>query len=123
MRHAFLQTPWVYKMIFVVDTSTDNTLGVLQELVHEYPLEVFEKRGRPGKAFSIIEGVGYSDAEFIAMIDGDLQYPPEAIPPMLAKMDLNGVVVGNRVKRQGHWIRHIISLIGSNITGKLLFGL
>src|SRR3989344_5533762 len=123
MRHAFLQTPWVYKIIFVVDTSTDNTLGVLQELVHEYPLEVFEKRGRPGKAFSIIEGVGYSDAEFIAMIDGDLQYPPEAIPTMLAKMDLNGVVVGNRVKRQGHWIRHIISLIGSNITGKLLFGL
>lgn len=37
IHHAFLQTPWEYRMIFIVDESTDNTLGVLQKLAQEYP--------------------------------------------------------------------------------------
>jgi len=36
-----------------------------------------------GKAFSLLEGFTIASGTIIAMIDSDLQYPPEEIPAMV----------------------------------------
>lgn len=56
------------------------------------------------------------------MIDGDLQYPPEAIPNMLAKMDHNGVVIAERVTYDGSVLRRFLSRMNSFLFGRFLFG-
>src|SRR3989344_4450991 len=85
-----------YKIILVVDPSTDRTQAVGQLLAEKYPLIVHKKQGQPGKAFSILEGIKLGSAVNIIMIDADLQYPPEAIPEMIYQLKSHGVVIAQR---------------------------
>src|SRR4051812_13830030 len=67
-----------YEIIFVDDHSVDKTYQIIQALAHIYPASFYLKKGKKGKAFSIIEGCFYAKYKLIAMIDADLQYPPAA---------------------------------------------
>src|SRR5258708_6846155 len=78
-----------YSLTYIVDVSTDKTLEILQKLSNKYPLRFYEKKGKTGKAYSILEGIEYSQCEFVAFIDGDLQYSPKHIPDMLEKLIQN----------------------------------
>ena len=81
---SFLSSNIKYKIIFIDFDSQDGTSEKLVELAKNYPVEFHAQIGK-GKASAIIEGVGYADTEYVVMIDGDLQYPPEAIPEMIEK--------------------------------------
>lgn len=54
------------------------------------------KRGKKGKAYSILEGARAGNAPYVAMIDGDLQYPPEALPELYKIAKTKGVAVAKR---------------------------
>lgn len=71
-----------YSLIFVDDHSTDKTFSLLKKLQKKFPIQLYSKKGQRGKAYSILEAARYAKAEYVAMIDADLQYPPEAIPEM-----------------------------------------
>lgn len=111
-----------YNIIFVDDNSTDETSEILQKLGNIYPIKHLIKSGKLGKAYSILQGCKNSAAEFIVMIDGDLQYPPESIPEMLnlATEKNLGAVVANRVKTQDSWIRKFISKSSRFLIGKVI---
>ncbi|MBI2593135.1 glycosyltransferase [Candidatus Daviesbacteria bacterium] len=111
-----------YRMIFVDDHSTDKTVEILEYLEGSYPIRIYKKQGKIGKSYSILEGVRYSDSEFVVMLDADLQYPPEAIPEMYAKAADNGVVVGNRKDYEVSNVRKFISRVFGFAFGKLLHG-
>jgi len=111
-----------YGLIFIDDHSTDSSLQILEELSKKYPIKVFIKQGKPGKAYSILEGASYSDSENLGMIDGDLQYEPEAIPEMYQKLDSSGVVIGKRKFKTKSKIRKLASKTFKFIFGKALFG-
>ena len=72
-----------YEVIAVDDNSTDGSWEILEQEKLKYPLNIFKKKGRKGKAFSLFEGFVQASGEYIVMIDSDLQYPPEAIPQMM----------------------------------------
>ncbi|PIS15708.1 dolichol monophosphate mannose synthase, partial [Candidatus Roizmanbacteria bacterium CG09_land_8_20_14_0_10_41_9] len=72
-----------YEIIIVDDHSTDSSNLVIQSLTKKFPIRFYTKRGLKGKAQSLIEGFSYAKYPLIAMIDADLQYPPEAIPKMI----------------------------------------
>jgi glycosyltransferase XagB len=114
-----------YKLIFVVDPSTDNTANILEELKNTYPIYIHYKKGLPGKGYSLIEGIMLSDADLVAFIDGDLQYPPEALQEMVHVMEDEtvGVVVANRKKYHSNFLRRAGSRLNKLIFGKLLLGL
>ncbi len=112
-----------YKMIFIDDHSSDNTVSTLETLQKIYPIEVYSKQGKPGKAYSIIEGVKYSTSENIAMIDADLQYPPEALPQMFELLKGSGVVIAKRKVAHGSALRRFISRGFSTVFGKIMHGL
>jgi len=125
LNNTLKQVTEKYKLIFVVDPSTDKTADVLEQLSQKYPIYIHYKKGLPGKGYSLIEGVMLSEADLVAFIDGDLQYPPEAIKEMVKIMDDEtvGVVVANRRKYNSSFIRRVGSRINKLLFGKLLLGL
>jgi glycosyltransferase XagB len=115
-----------HKIILIIDKSTDGTLQVAHNLNGKYPVIVHEKIGQPGKAFSILEGSNLATAPFIGFIDGDLQYPPQALPEMFRKVqNANvGVVVANRKNyKSASKMRKLGSRANALIFGRLLLGL
>jgi glycosyltransferase XagB len=115
----------LYSIIFVDDRSTDGTPEQILLLAKKYPITLITKEegSSRGKAGSLLLGFAQAKTDVIAMIDADLQYPPEAIPAMVAKLDEGvDVVVANRTKREAGIIRDIFSFAFRTIFGKLLYG-
>lgn len=112
-----------YSMIFVDDHSTDATESEIRKLINIYPVTYHLKRGKPGKATSIIEGSALGDAPFVAMIDGDLQYPPEALPELYKIAQENGIAIADRKKKKTSALRQFISNINKKIFAQGLLGI
>lgn len=111
-----------YEMIFIDDFSTDRTHRTIKVLQEVYPIKLYKKQGQEGKAYSILEAVQYTKAEYVVMIDADLQYPPEAIPEMFKIASQFGVVLGDRISYHGSFLRKFFSQSFSFIFGRLLHG-
>lgn len=110
-----------YGIIFVDDHSDDATVDVINSLAKDFPIKAYRKQGKKGKAYSILEGARYSAADTLVMIDGDLQYPPEAIPLMFEKSRKHGIVVAKRQEYGGSQTRKFISNSFKFLFGKMLF--
>jgi len=89
-----------FEVIIIDDHSTDGTFEEARKLATRYSwVKALEKKGEKGKAYSLLEGIAVARHDLLCIIDADLQYPPEAIPEMLAKLydDEADVVITNRV--------------------------
>jgi len=114
-----------YSVILVDDHSTDNTVDIAARLTETYPLRILRKGSDSprGKASSLIFGISHATTDLVAMIDADLQYPPEAIPKMIEKIEKGAdVVVANRIKRNTPFLRKFASKSFRMVFGKLLHG-
>ncbi len=114
-----------YEIIFVDDFSTDATGAKIKMLAKTYPISLHVKRGSRGKAQSILEGCAYAKYDVYAFIDADLQYPPEALPAMIASLTQNNadVVVTNRKLHHTNPFRKYGSKANRFVFGRLMFGL
>lgn len=112
-----------YQIIFIDDHSTDSSRRTLVKLAAKYPVTTFTKNGKRGKAFSILEGAERATAPYVAMIDADLQYPPEVLPDMLRLTQQHGVVVARRNDSRESYIRKILSRGFRWVFGKVMYGL
>lgn len=125
--HALTQAQLPYEAIIVDDHSTDNTFAIVAELSQSknLPARALRKKGRPGKAFSLIEGFAAAQFDVLAMIDGDLQYPPEALPEMVRQLAHADIVVADRRKSYGqvNYLRGALSHVFTDIIVNALFGL
>lgn len=119
-----LSNLYTYEVIFVDDHSNDKTQEIITGLSSQYPVRFYTKKGKKGKSQSLIEGFSYAHYDLICMIDADLQYPPEAIPEMIKKIE-NGadVVVANRKEKQISFKRKIIGNIYRTFFAKYMHGL
>lgn len=110
-----------YEIVVVDDNSVDNTILIIKELEQKYPIRFYSKRGERGKATSLLEGFSYASYDLLCMIDADLQYIPEAIEPMLNKIqDGADVVVANRKHLHVSLKRKIASKLFLFTFGRLL---
>ncbi len=125
IHNAFNSKSQDYEVIVVDDHSTDNTWEILSGLVRQFPLRIFKKEGKKGKAYSLVEGFAKASGDTLAFIDADLQYPPEAISTIISSMKTSNidVVVGNRKKHKSSKIRRMLSKTFRYGFGKVLFGL
>lgn len=90
-----------YEVIIIDDHSTDQSLVLLKSLRQRYPIHVYQKqhKGIKGKGYSLLSGFAKARGTIFAMIDADLQYPPEAMPSMMAKINTGSdVVIASRTK-------------------------
>lgn len=112
-----------YHIIFIDDHSEDGTVAVIQNLTSKYPITVRSKEGKEGKAYSIVEGAACAQSDIVAMLDADLQYPPEMLPEMVELAKTHGVVVANRKVYKSTLMRRMASRAIAFVFGRLLFGL
>lgn len=112
-----------YELIVIDDNSTDATKEIVMGLTKTLPVIFESKKGKKGKAYSLIEGFSKATGDIIVMIDGDLQYTPEAIPGMIEALSNDDIVVANRKQYNDSFARKVFSNTFRTIFGKALFGL
>lgn len=112
-----------YEIIVVDDYSADKTLQIVKSLALKFPIRLLMKVGIRGKAQSLLQGFYKAKYATVAMIDADLQYPPELLPQMLQNTEFSDIVIANRVTQNVSLYRKILSRIYAGVFGKLLLGL
>ena len=93
-----------FEILFVDDGSRDGTLSRLLELRSAEPrIKVVELSRNFGHQAAFTAGLTFASGRFVAMMDGDLQDPPEVIGEMYAKITSGGfdVVYGKRINKTG----------------------
>ena len=90
-----------YEIIIVDNCSTDKTLEILNSYlqIHDKNITVAKHSRNYGYQTSIETCFKLSSGDFVAIIDGDLQDPPELIPVMIKKMMANNLNVVYGVRR------------------------
>ena len=93
-----------YRYIFVNDGSTDKTLAVLKSLAKKDSRVKYVSLSRNfGKEAAMLAGLSRSSADYVGIIDADLQHSPELIPQMLTAITEEGydVAAAKRSDRNG----------------------
>ncbi len=114
-----------YTVFVVDDHSTDGTYQKVDSYItssKDQRVKLLSKKGKQGKAYSILEGSRAGISPFIAMIDGDLQYPPEALPEMYKLVQENAVVVANRKTNKSSLLRRVGSKVNHLVFERFLHG-
>jgi dolichol-phosphate mannosyltransferase len=95
LRHihvVLMETGRPFEVIVVDDDSPDGTWAVVQDLVSEYPsLRVIRRINERGLAQAVVRGWQEARGEILAVIDGDLQHPPETLKMLLEALEKEGV--------------------------------
>ncbi len=100
--------PGKNEIIYVDDGSTDKSLEILNDLARKYPyVKVIARSQRGGQSAALKEGLDASRGEWVAMMDADLQNPPEELLKLWKNKDHFDYVVGSRVIRQDSWARRV----------------
>ena len=108
-----------FEVVFV-DDSTDNTVAKIEAAKANYPFPVKviarPAERRNGLGMAVVEGMKIARGEWIVVMDGDLQHPPEVIEQLLSKAKSSGsdLVAASRLSEGGGtdgltWQRTLIS--------------
>ncbi|MDR3416554.1 MAG: glycosyltransferase family 2 protein [Nevskia sp.] len=93
-----------WEVIFVDDDSPDGTADAVRELAcADTRVRCVQRIGRRGLSSACVEGILASSAQYVAVMDADLQHDERTLPAMLATLRQGGVdiVVGSRYVEGG----------------------
>jgi dolichol-phosphate mannosyltransferase len=91
------------ELLFVDDGSRDLSLSMLDAIAARYPFMKLVALSRNfGHQLAVTAGIDHAREGWVAVIDGDLQDPPEAIAEMFRRaLEGYDVVYGQRIRRAG----------------------
>jgi len=88
-----------YEVICVDDGSTDSTLRRLVEIRQERDVVKIVSLSRNfGLQPAMTAGLDYAAGEYVVIMDGDFQDPPELIPVLFEKMQATGADIVTAVR-------------------------
>ena len=92
-----------YSFIFVNDGSRDDTLKIIKSLAGKDPKVKYISFSRNfGKEAAMLSGLRYSSADYVGILDADLQHSPALIPEMLKALEEGyDVAAAKRSDRKG----------------------
>ena len=102
-----------YEILFVNDGSTDSTLQKLIEVRKLHPrIKIVDLSKNFGHQAAFTAGLEMALGNYVAMMDGDLQDPPELLPEMYRMIKEEGfdIVSGKRSGRKGKRFRFTTNL-------------
>lgn len=103
-----LSTRYDFRLIYVLDRSTDRSFEVLKTVVRADPrTEVLHLSRRFGHQMSLVAGMDRSSGDALIMMDADLQHPPALLPELLTRFEA-GFDVVQTVRRNSDgsgWLR------------------
>ena len=108
-----------------IEGTSDETPAVVQALAQTRPNIKAVVRPKVGMmGWDMRLGLNAARGEYIGVIDGDAQFPPESVVACLLKAKTQNLDLTKtyRVRRDDGFLRRLISL-GYNLLFKLLFGL
>ena len=97
-----------YEILFINDGSTDSTLQKLIEIRKQFPrVKIVDLSRNFGHQAAYTAGLEMAMGNYVAMMDGDLQDPPELLAEMYRKIKEEGfdIVSGKRQGRKGKRLR------------------
>ncbi len=100
-----------YELIIVDDGSTDESLSKLLQLRDiNKRIKIISLSRNFGHQSAYTAGLEYAKGNFVAMMDGDLQDPPELLELMYQKLTQEDfdIVSGKRIARKGKKSRNLI---------------
>jgi glycosyltransferase involved in cell wall biosynthesis len=103
-----------YELIFVDDGSTDSSLSMILELQKgNRKIKIISLSKNFGHQAAYTAGLEHSKGEFVAMMDGDLQDPPELLSEMYRMINEEGydIVSGKKTGRKGKKGRILYAVI------------
>src|SRR4051794_36285509 len=103
VRSAVAQADQPYEIVFVDDGSVDGTVPLLEEAAeHDSRIKVLFFSRNFGHQAAITAGLDFAEGDAVAVMDADLQDPPELLPQMLELLRQDyDVVSPRRMSRQG----------------------
>ncbi|MFO7790799.1 MAG: glycosyltransferase family 2 protein [Bacteroidales bacterium] len=92
-----------YEIIFINDGSTDTSLDIIKAFSrHDSAVKYIDLSRNFGQQVAISAGLEHTSGQRVAIMDADMQDPPELLPEMYKKLDEGfDVVYGKRKSRKG----------------------
>jgi dolichol-phosphate mannosyltransferase len=92
-----------FEVIIVDDNSKDGTADIAEKVNAKYGnIIVLRRKGKFGLGSAVAHGVKLSNGEILAVMDADLQHPPEILPKMLEKaVEGYDVIIASRYVKGG----------------------
>ncbi len=117
-----------WEAIFVDDDSPDQTAAEVRALSHEdQRVRCIQRIGRRGLSSAVIEGMMATSAEFVAVMDADLQHDERLLADMLEVLRTtdNDIAIGSRMVSGGDntslgGLRQKFSEVSSRLARKIL---
>ena len=113
-----------YELLFIDDGSTDGSIAkLLKHQSHHKKIKIISLSKNFGHQAAFTAGLELSTGDTVAMMDGDLQDPPELLSEMYKKIKTEGydIVSGKRTGRRGHnqrtFFTFLFHLLFKNIAG------
>lgn len=103
-----------YEVIFVDDGSTDNSLGlILSCRKNNSKIKVLSLSKNFGHQAAYTAGLEHAKGDIVAMMDGDLQDPPELLAEMHRKITTEDfdIISGKKTGRKGNKGRNFYSML------------
>lgn len=84
-------TGWRHRLLFVVDASPDDAWPVVQALARQDPrIAGLLLASNQGQHRALLAGMAQVHARWVAVMDADLQDPPELLPELIAACQRTG---------------------------------
>ncbi len=91
-----------FTILIIDDNSRDGTAETARALSAKYPVKVIVRKDKRGLASAVVDGLEQVSGNIVAVMDADLQHPPEVIPELLKKLnDGADMAIGSRYVKGG----------------------
>jgi glycosyltransferase involved in cell wall biosynthesis len=119
------ESPYIsgYEILIINDGSTDNTVEVATELMHEFPnVRLVNHIKNMGYGAALKTGIAEASLDYVFFTDADLQFDIVELQNLLVHVASYPVVIGYRAPRQDPFMRLLNARVW-NLLNRVLFGL